>query len=69
MSGQYPFAQGWLTAKLLALVAYVVLGTFALKRARTRRARAIYFILALATVLYIVSVAVTRSPLGVIAAI
>jgi uncharacterized membrane protein SirB2 len=69
MSGQYPFAQGWLTVKLLALVAYVVLGTFALKRARTRRARAIYFILALATVLYIVSVAVTRSPLGVIAAI
>jgi len=69
MSGQYPFAQPWLTAKLLALVAYVVLGSFALKRARTRRARAIYFTLALATVLYIVSVAVTRSPLGAFAAV
>jgi uncharacterized membrane protein SirB2 len=64
MSGQYPFVQPWLTAKLLALLAYVVLGSFALKRAQTRRARAICFTLALATVLYIVSVAVTRSPLG-----
>jgi uncharacterized membrane protein SirB2 len=67
MSGQYPFAQSWLTAKLAALVLYVVLGSFALKRARTRHARAVFLALALATVLYIVSVAVTRSPLGVFA--
>ena len=37
---QYPFVHGWLTAKVLLLVVYIVLGTFALKRARTRRARA-----------------------------
>jgi len=31
-SAQYPFVQGWLTAKLVALLAYIVLGTIALKR-------------------------------------
>lgn len=63
-SAQYPFAQGWLTAKLLALVLYVVLGTVALKRGRTKRVRVAAFWLALLTVLYIVSVALTRDPLG-----
>src|SRR3972149_9526408 len=28
---QYPFAQGWLTAKVLALIAYIVVGTIGLK--------------------------------------
>lgn len=64
MSGQYPFAQGWLTAKVLALVAYVLFGTMALRRARSKAARAVFFALALATALYIVSVALTRNPLG-----
>jgi len=63
-SGQYPFAQGWLTAKLLALILYIVLGTVALKRGRTKRARMVAFWLALLTVLYIASVALTRDPLG-----
>jgi len=64
MSGQYPFAQGWLTAKVLALAAYIVLGTIALKRGRSPAARRCAFTLALATVLYIVSVALTRDPWG-----
>ena len=66
-SGQYPFAQNWLTAKLLALVAYIGLGTVALKRGRSRRVRAGAFVLALATALYIVTVALARSPLGPLA--
>ena len=33
------FANGWLAVKLALLVVYVVLGIFALKRARTPRAR------------------------------
>src|SRR6185295_4981010 len=37
---QYPFVQAWLTVKVLLLVVYIVLGTFALKRARTQRGRA-----------------------------
>lgn len=32
LTHQYPFAQSWLTAKLVALVAYIVLGSLALKR-------------------------------------
>ena len=34
------FANGWLTMKLVLVVVYVVLGTIALKRGRTPRARA-----------------------------
>lgn len=61
-SGQYPLAQPWLTAKLLALVAYVALGTVALKRGRTKQVRVAAFIAALAVLGYIVSVAVTKRP-------
>jgi uncharacterized membrane protein SirB2 len=59
-SGQYPFAQGWLTAKVLALLAYIVLGTIALKRGRTRGVRSFALLAALATFAYIVAVALTR---------
>src|SRR3954467_9946414 len=45
---QYPFVQGWLTVKVLLLVVYVLLGTFALKRAGTRNSRAICYVAALA---------------------
>ncbi len=62
--GQYPFVQGWLTAKALALVAYIVLGSIALKRGRTKSIRAAAFALALVAFLYIVSVALNRNPLG-----
>ena len=61
-SGQYPFVQGWLTAKLCGLVVYIVLGALALKRARTRAWRLRCFGLALLTYAYIVSVALTRNP-------
>lgn len=59
---QYPFVHAWLTAKVLALVAYIVLGTIALKRGRTRPVRAAAFVAALATFAYIVGVARARSP-------
>lgn len=59
-SGQYPFAQPWLGAKVCALVLYIVLGTVALKRGRTPQVRALAFGAALLTFLYIVAVAVTR---------
>ena len=39
MSHQYPLANGWLTAKVVGLLIYVGLGTVALKRGKTRRAR------------------------------
>ncbi|HEY7996070.1 MAG TPA: SirB2 family protein [Steroidobacteraceae bacterium] len=64
--GQYPFVQSWLTAKLLALVAYIVLGTVALKRGRSKAVRATAFALALAAVGYLVTVAFTRDPRGIL---
>jgi uncharacterized membrane protein SirB2 len=67
LSGQYPIAQSWLTAKVLALVAYVVLGSIALSRGRTKRIRRQAFGLALLATLYIVSVAVLRDPAGPVA--
>ena len=59
-SGQYPFAQPWLGAKVVALLLYIVLGAVALKRGRTRKARTMAFGAALLTFLYIVAVATTR---------
>src|SRR3970040_2106485 len=41
--GQYPFVHGWLTAKLLALLAYIALGTLALRRGRTKALRVAAF--------------------------
>jgi len=62
-SGQYPFVQSWLTAKVVALLAYIALGTVALKRGRTKTVRAIAFAAALAAALYIVAVALACNPL------
>jgi uncharacterized membrane protein SirB2 len=59
---QYPFVHGWLTAKVFALIAYIVLGTIALKRGKTRAIRAMAFGGALAVFGYIVGVARTRNP-------
>ena len=59
-SGQYPFAQPWLTAKVLALIVYIGLGTVALKRGKTRLVRTVAMFAALATFGYIVAVALTR---------
>ena len=65
-SAQYPFVEPWLTAKVLGLVAYIGLGTVALRRGRTRPIRAAFFVLALATAAYVVSVAITRDPAGLL---
>jgi len=58
--GQVPFAHAWITAKVLALLLYVVLGIFALRRGRTKAQRAAAFVAALASAAYIVAVALTR---------
>lgn len=58
------FANGWLATKIVLLVGYVVLGTFALKRAATPRGRALAFVAAIATFATMVSIARTHHPLG-----
>lgn len=55
----------WLLAKLVGLVLYVGLGVIALRPGRPLLMRAAAWIAALAVVGWIVSVAVTKSPLGV----
>jgi uncharacterized membrane protein SirB2 len=64
---QYPFAAGWLTAKIALLIVYIVLGSIALRRGRSRRVRAWAFIAALATVAFLVTVARAHHPLGIFA--
>ena len=59
--GQYPLVNGWLTAKLIGLVAYIVLGTVALKRGPTRGIRITAYGGALLAFAYIVAVALTKS--------
>lgn len=61
---QYPFVHHWLTVKVLLLALYVVLGSYALKRGRTRVARAAFFVAAAATFLFLYSVARAHHPLG-----
>lgn len=61
--GQYPLEQDWLTAKVLGLVAYIVLGTIALKHGRTLAIRVAAFCGAVLVFAYIVAVAITKSAL------
>jgi uncharacterized membrane protein SirB2 len=66
MSSQYPFTLGaGSPRKIVGLVVYVVLGSVALERGRTRGIRAVAFELALCAVVYLISVAMARSPLGI----
>jgi uncharacterized membrane protein SirB2 len=64
---QYPFGASWLTAKVVLLVVYVVLGSIALKRGRTRAIRTAAFVAALLTVGFLVTVARSHHPLGILA--
>jgi uncharacterized membrane protein SirB2 len=64
---QYPFVHAWLTVKVVLLVAYILLGTFALRRGRTRATRAWCFAAAVLVYLFIASVARAHHPLGVFA--
>lgn len=63
-SGQYPYQQDWLTAKVLGLLLYIGLGTVALKRGRSQRVRLAAWLAALAVFGYVVSVALTKNPAG-----
>ncbi len=63
---QYPFVHSWLTMKVVLLVVYVMLGTYALKRGRTLRTRVICWLAALAVYAFIISVARTHHPAGVL---
>ena len=61
MLRQYPFESGWLTAKVVGLIVYIVLGTVALKRGRTKSQRVAAWFAAQGVFIYIVLVAVTKT--------
>lgn len=65
LSRQYPFAESWLTAKVVALLLYIWVGMIALSpgQVRSRRARVTAWLFALLVFAYMVSVALTRNPL------
>ena len=64
MIQQYPFSAGWVTAKVFGLLAYILLGTVALKRGRTLGMRVVAFVAALLVYAWIVSVALTKNLAG-----
>lgn len=66
---QYPFAVDWLTVKVGLLVVYIVLGSVALKRGRTKRIRVAAFVAALLTFAFLATVARAHHPLGMFAAL
>ena len=62
----HPGSQRWLDVKLLLVVVYIVLGSLALRRARTPRLRLACFVAALLVFLFIVGIALLHDPLGVL---
>lgn len=69
MSDQYPFVENWVTAKVLGVIAYIILGALALRDANTLQMRVVCWLAAMAVFGWIVSVALTRQPMGFLAAL
>ncbi|MDO8990261.1 MAG: SirB2 family protein [Sideroxyarcus sp.] len=60
--GFSPLEQPWLAAKIAALLLYIVIGSVALKRGKTKRIRLFAWLAAQLVFVYIVSVAMTHNP-------
>ena len=59
-----PLTQPWLLAKFTGLVAYILLGTVAIKRGPTKQVRTVALVSAIAVFTYIAGVALSKSPLS-----
>lgn len=59
-----PWQDHWLGAKLVLLVVYIGLGSYALKRAPTRAGKAGFFAAALLCIAFMASIALNHNPLG-----
>lgn len=60
----HPLRDAWLGAKLALLIVYIMFGSLALKRARTPGMRAAFLLAALAVYGTMLSIALSRHPLG-----
>jgi uncharacterized membrane protein SirB2 len=59
-----PLEAGWLLAKIIGLLLYIALGMIAIRPGRPPAVRGAAWVAALLVFAYIVSVAITKSPLG-----
>lgn len=65
LSKQIPFDNSpWLTAKVVGLVLYIIVGTIAIKRGKTRNQRLIATFASIAIFAYIYGAAISKSPLS-----
>ncbi len=60
----YPFVVNWVTAKVILLVAYIVLGTVALKRGKTKKIKIGAFVLSVMTISAIFGIASAKPALA-----
>ncbi len=58
--GQYPGTSAWLTAKVIGLIVYILIGTVAIRRGPNKPIRATAWVAAQLVFFYIVAVALTR---------
>lgn len=62
---QIPFGNSpWLTAKVIGLVCYIIVGTIAIKRGKTQGQRLTAALAAIAIFAYIYGAAISKSPLS-----
>lgn len=61
--GYSPLEHPWLATKIVALLAYIAIGSVALKRGKTKRIRLFAWLLAQMVFIYMVGVAVTHDPM------
>lgn len=64
MSGQYPWTESWLAAKIVGLMAYIGLGVIALRPRFSKSVRVTAWLAALVCFAWIASVARLRNPVG-----
>lgn len=57
---QYPFVNGWLTAKVLLLLLYIGLGMLTIRHGRSKTQRIITWLAAILVFMYMLGVAHTR---------
>lgn len=60
---QYPIVHHWLSAKVIALIGYILFGTLAFKGQKSTPKKLGFLLLALVCIGYMISVAVTKSPM------
>lgn len=65
--GQYPFVDAWLTAKVFGVIAYIILAALAFQNGRPAWLRVGAGVGAVAVFGWIVSVALAKDPLGILA--